>query len=120
MTKAAILKNHKEKQIELCNEFIAFVKNEGFTEAVDKVGNFSTKMPLFYKKVSENIYLAFHIPTYGNIKKYDFCADFWKVIAKSESDFLTSKLENKNLIDLRLGFSLERDLNLYKQELSTH
>ena len=120
MTKAEILKNQKEKQVELCNEFIAFVKNEGFNETIDKVGNFSTKMPLFYKKVSENVFLAFNIPTFGNIKKYGFCADFWKVIAKSESEFLISKLENKNLIDLRLGFTLERDLNLYKHELSTN
>lgn len=118
MTKAEILKKGKEKQVELCNEFITFVKTEGFVETTDKVGNFSTKMPVFYKKVSENVFLVFNIPTFDNIKKNGFCADFWKVIAKSESEFLNSKLENKNLIDIRLGFILERDLSLYKHELS--
>ena len=120
MTKAEIIKNQKEKQVELCNEFINFVKNEGFIETIDKVGNFSTKMPLFYKKVSESVFLAFNIPTFGNIKKYSFCADFWKVIAKSESEFLNLKLENKNLLDLRLGFNIERDLDIYKAELSKY
>lgn len=118
MTKSEILKNLKEKQVDLCNEFITFVRNEDFIETVDKVGNFSTEMPLFYKKVSENVFLAFNIQTFNNIKKYGFCADFWKVLAKSESEFLISKLENENLIDLRLGFTLERDLNLYKNELT--
>ena len=120
MTKAEILKNQKEKQVELCNEFIAFVKNEGFIETIDKVGNFSTKMPLFYKKVSENVFLAFNIPTFGNIKKYDFCADFWKVVAKSKSEFLNLKLENTNLLYLRLGFNLERDLKIYEEEISKY
>ncbi|OOB83654.1 hypothetical protein BZL53_00775 [Flavobacterium columnare] len=120
MTKAEILKNQKKKQVELCNEFITFVKNEGFIETVDKIGNFSTKMPLFYKKVSESIFLAFNIPTFDNIKKYNFCADFWKVIAKSENEFLNLKLENKNLIDLRLSFSIERDIDLYKAELTKY
>ena len=120
MTKAEILKNQKEKQVEICNEFITFVKNEGFIETVDKVGNFSTKMPLFYKKISENVFLAFTIPTFGNIKKYGFCADFWKVVAKCESEFLNLKLEKKNLLDLRLGFNLERDLKIYEEELSKY
>ena len=118
MTKAEILKNQKEKQVELCNEFIAFIKNEEFIETIDNVGNFATKMPLFYKRVSENVFLTFNIPTFSNIKKYGFHADFWKVNAKSEEDFLNSKLENKDLIDLRLSFNIERDLDLYKKTLS--
>lgn len=120
MTKAEIIKREKEKQVELYNEFITFTKTEGFIETIDKVGNFSSKKPVFYKKVSEKNFLVFNIPTFGNIKKYGFCSDFWKVIAKSESEFLNSRLENKNLIDLRLGFTLERDLSLYKYELSKY
>ena len=120
MTKAEIIKNQKEKQVELCNEFITFVKNEGFIETIDKVGNFSTKMPLFYKKLSENVFLAFNIPTFDNLKKYDFHADFWKITVKSEKDFLNSKLEDKNLKDIRLSFKLDRDLDLYKQELTKY
>ena len=73
-------------------------------------------MPVFYKKVSEDIFLVFNIPTYSNIKKYGFHADFWKVIAKSDSEFLASKIEDKNLTDLRLSFHLERDLSLFKEE----
>jgi hypothetical protein len=120
MTKAEILKRMKEKQAELYNEFIDFTKNEGFIETIDKVGNFPSKTHVFFKKISENHYLVFNIPPFGNIKKYGFCADLWKVIAKSESEFINSKLENKNLIDLRLGFNLERDLNLYNETLSNY
>lgn len=120
MTKAEILKNQKEKQIELYNEFIIFVKNEGFIETTNKIGNFSTGITHFYKKVSENIFLIFNIPTFGNLKKNGFCVDFWKATAKSENDFLNLKFENKNLIDLRLGFDLERDLNFYKEVLSNY
>ncbi|MCL9807171.1 hypothetical protein NAT51_16680 [Flavobacterium amniphilum] len=120
MTKTEILKLHKEKQIELCDKFIAFVKNEGFIETVDKIGNFSIKMPLFYRKLSDNVFLAFNIPTFDNLKKYDFHADFWKIIANSEKDFLDSKIEDKKLIDLRLSFKLERDLDLYKEEISKY
>lgn len=120
MTKTEILKLHKEKQIELCDEFIVFVKNEGFIETVDKIGNFSMKMPLFYRKLSDNVFLAFNIPTFDNLKKYDFHVDFWKIIANSEKDFLDSKIEDKNLTDLRLSFKLERDLDLYKEEISKY
>ena len=120
MTKVEILKNQKEKQVELCNEFITFFKNEGFIETVDKVGNFAIKMPLFYKRVSESVFLAFNIPTFSNIKKYGFHSDFWKVIAKSEEIFLNLKLENKDLIDLKLSFNIERDLELYKKTLSDY
>lgn len=120
MTKAEILRNQKEKEVELCNEFISFIKNEGFIETIDKVGSFAVKMPLFYKRVSETVFLAFNIPTYGDIKKYGFHADFWKINANSEENFLNSKLENKDLKDLRLSFNIERDLELYKNTLSKY
>lgn len=120
MTKAEILKIERQKQQDRCDRFISFIKNEGFIETVDKVGSFASKMPVFYKKVSEDIFLVFNIPTYSNIKKYGFHADFWKVIAKSDSEFLASKIEDKNLIDLRLSFDLERDLNLFKEELTKY
>lgn len=110
-------KREKEKQQELCDIFISFVRNEGFIEKVDKVRNFAPNMPLFYKRVSEEVFLVFNIPTFGNIKKFGFVADFWKVFAKSESDFLNAKMEDKKIIGLRLSFNLEDDLNLYKDEL---
>lgn len=117
MTKIESIKRHKEKQVELCNEFIDFLRAEMFIETTDKVGNFSLKMPLFYKRLSENTFLAFNIPTFDKLKKYDFHADFWKVTAVSEKQFLEYKLESKCLKDIRLSFKLERDLDLYKNEL---
>ena len=70
-----IFKKNKEKQIELCEKFSDFLKKEGFIETTDRIGNFALKMPLFYKKTSENSSLAFNFPNFNNEKKYGFTAD---------------------------------------------
>ncbi len=120
MKKTEIIKRNKEKQIEYYNEFIEFVKHEGFIETIGQTGCFSENVPVFYKKVSENIFLAFNIPFYKKIKDLGFCADFWRINAKSENEFIKSKVKSENLIDLRLGFSLERDFDFYNEELSKY
>ena len=120
MRKTEIRKIEYEIQKKLCNEFISFMKNIGFNETKDNQRNFYAEMPVFYKKVSENIFLVFNIPTFDNIKQCGFHADFWRVIANSEVDFLNSKIDDKNLIDLRLSFNIDRDLSLYLKELSKY
>ena len=120
MTKVEILKREKEKQQERCDKFLNFIRNTDFIETTDKVGNFGLNLPLFYKKVSENTFLAFSIPTFKNVKKYGFHADFWKIIAESENEFLINRVESRNLIDLRLSFDLESDIEIFETELSKY
>ena len=110
-------KREKEKQQERCNYFINFIKNEGFKEKLDDAGNFAKNMPLFYKRVSENTFLVFNIPTFDNIKRDNFHADFWKVTASSEIEFLNAKLKDDKCETVRLSFDLEKDIELYKNEL---
>ncbi len=120
MTKAELLRRQKEKDQkdaqEKYGDFIIFMENEGFIETIDKVGNFAEKMPMFYRKISEEIYLVFNLPTFSNIKKYGFHADFWKVFVKSRNELLTEMLGDKNKIFLMASFDLERDSDLYKSE----
>ena len=118
MNKLDRIKKLRNKEIELYNEFMKFIKNEKFIETKDKFGFFGpTKSPVFYKKVSENIYLVFNIPWFTKFNKHRFEADFWKVIAPSEKEFLNLKIEDKNLFDLKFSFNLEKDLNFYKEEI---
>lgn len=117
MTKIELLKIESKKQQDLCDKFISFMKSESFIETTTNVGGFASNMPVFYKKVSESVYLVFNIPFYTNKNKISFQTDFWRAIAKSELEFLKQKIEDDNLIDLRLGFDLNRDLSIYKEEL---
>lgn len=117
MKKAELLKIQAKKQIDNYNKFLSFMKSENFIETNTNVGGFASKMPIFYKKVSEGIYLVFNIPYYTHNNKSSFQTDFWRISAKTESEFLKQKIEDENLIDLRLGFDLERDLKMFKEEL---
>lgn len=122
MTKAEILKQYKEKfkreAQEKYSEFIIFMESDGFIETIDTIGNFALKQPMFYKKISEEIYLVFNLPVFNLIKTQGFHADFWKVYAKSETELLKKLIpENKKLF-LMPSFDLKRDSELYKQERS--
>lgn len=122
MTKAEILRRQKEKDKkeaqEKYDDFIIFMEKEGFIETIDKVGNYAQKMPMFYKMMSEEIYLVFNIPTFGNIKKYGFHADFWKVFVKSRNELLEDIIIEKNKVFILPSFDMERDLEVYRNELS--
>lgn len=122
MTKAEMLKQYKEKfqreAQEKYSEFIIFMESDGFIENIDTIGNFALKQPMFYKKLSEEIYLVFNLPVFYLIKTQGFHADFWKVYAKSETELLKKLIPENNKIFLMPSFDLKRDSELYKQELS--
>jgi len=122
MTKAEMLKQYKEKfqreAQEKYSEFIIFMKSDGFIETIDTIGNFALKQPMFYKKISEEIYLVFNLPVFYLIKTQGFHADFWKVYAKSETELLKKLIPENNKIFLMPSFDLKRDSELYKQERS--
>ena len=95
------------------DEIIKFLKSEDFAETIDNKGNFAKDCPLFYKKVKENKFLIFNNPFYDG-KNNSPTFDFWKVDAHSEKEFLQNK--KLNITEIRLGFDLKRDIELYKKE----
>lgn len=98
------------------HEMCQFLKEKGFTETVDKVGNFSKDKPLFYKKLKNENYIAFNQPF--SPKKGNSCTfDFWRVKAQSEKEFLKQKLDERLLFDIRLGFDLREDIELYHKAI---
>ncbi|MCU4158434.1 hypothetical protein J1N10_20850 [Carboxylicivirga sp. A043] len=96
---------------------IEFIKQEHFEETIDSIGNFALQKPLFYKRISKNEFLAFNQPFF-DLKTNDSVFDFWLVKAESENMFLKNKLNRKDLTDLRLGFDLERDIELYNDKIT--
>lgn len=114
-------KNEMLEKIRLREEnkkksFIEFANSEKFIEGVDKVGNFAKDMPVYYRQISENKFLAFNIPFHGKVKNASFQTDFWEITALSENEFLNNKLLDENLKTVLLGFDLEEDIELYKSQ----
>lgn len=95
-------------------EMLAFIKSEGFIETIDKVGNFDKDCPLFYKKISESIFLIFNMP-FCNAKSEQATFDLWKIKTETEKEFLSKRTNDQ--IGIMLGFDLKRDLELYHKEL---
>ena len=117
MRKSDVIKELREKRQKHCDDFFYFMKNEKFTQAVSENSGFGKNIPVFYKKVSDSIFLAFSIPTFKKIKEHGFHADFWKIIATSENEFLKYRIADEKLIYLRLSFDIIEDLDLYKNEI---
>ena len=111
MTKREILQQLRKREEQRKIDFISFMKNEGFTETIDKIGNFQTDMPLFYKKVADNNFFIFNIP-YDKVKNASFQADFWVINANSKNDFLLNSNEY-NSQHVLFGFELETNIDLY-------
>jgi len=116
MNKGQILEKIKLREEGKNNSFKEFAQAEKFNEATDKVGNFAKDMPIFYKQVTANKFLAFNIPFYGKSKNASFQTDFWEITALSEKEFLNNKLLEENLKTIMLGFDLEQDIELYKSQ----
>lgn len=95
-------------------EMYKFFKINNFKETVDKIGNFRLEKPLFYKRLTNECFISFNRP-FVTDKDNDCTFDFWKVNVKSEKNFLKAKLDDNLLINLMLGFDLERDVNLYDE-----
>ncbi len=95
-------------------EMYTFLKNNNFKEDVDKIGNFSLEKPIFYKRLTGNTFLIFTRPFFTK-KNNDQTFDFYKVKVRKEKSFLKEKLDSYSLVNLRLGFNLERDIDLYNK-----
>ena len=106
-------KKYREEQESRKAKFYLLMKNEGFVETIDLTNNFAKNEPLFYKKISDNKFIVFNIPYYGKLKNAFFQADFWKVYVSNEGEFLNKKLKNSDYKDVMLGFTIERDIELY-------
>lgn len=104
--------DYKKKFIN--KEMLQFIKNEGFIETVDKVGNFAKNKPVYYKRLNEKQFIAINRP-FVDDKNNDTNYDLWLVMASVESDFLTKMLDSEQLMDVRLGFTLERDVEIYRE-----
>jgi hypothetical protein len=116
MNKREILEKIRSREEDKKKSFVEFAHAEKFNEGVDKVGNFSKDMPVYYRQISENKFLAFNIPFYGKEKNASFQTDFWEITALSENEFLNNKLLDENLKTVLLGFDLEEDIELYKSQ----
>lgn len=92
-----------------------FLVEQGFTEAIDSVGNFHTDSPLFYKRLDEMRFLVFNSP-YTEVKMKYATYDFWIVHGKTSREFLKKKILKERKIEVRLGFNIERDMALYLKE----
>lgn len=97
------------------NEMLDFIKSEHFNETIDVIGNFATNKPLFYKRVGSREFIAFNQP-FTDDNSRDAVFDFWLIKVNSEEYFLNKKLNDGELIDLCLGFDLQRDIYLYKEK----
>jgi hypothetical protein len=50
--------DYKYKRIHTNLQMLKFLKDEGFSETIDKAGNFTSDKPLFYKRINENSFLV--------------------------------------------------------------
>jgi len=95
---------------------LQFIKEENFIETIDTSGNFASQQPLFYKRISPNQFLAFNRP-FVDKKNNDATFDFWLIKVDSENIFLNKRLNKNELINVRYGFELERDIDLYNSKI---
>ena len=116
MNKKEIFERIRLREEKKKESFIEFVEAEKFNEGKDIIGNFAKDMPLYYKQISENKFLAFYIPFYGKVKNASFQTDFLEITALSENEFLNHKILDQNLKTVLLGFDLEEDIELYKSQ----
>lgn len=110
-----LLIDNKYRERNKVNEMLKFLEREQFIETVDEIGNFSIEKPLYYKRLSPDEFLVFNQSS-KNKKTHAICFDFWLVKVDSETQFLQRKLPNKALIDLRKGFDLEKDIEIYNEK----
>lgn len=94
-------------------EMLLFLKSEGFTESIDKIGNFCKNCPIHYKRIADDTFLIFNNP-FQDEKHDSTNFDFWKIRSYSERDFLAKTTTNQTLIIP--GFHLDRDIELYGKE----
>ena len=116
MNKNEILEKIRLTEENKKKSFVEFAEAEKFNKKIDKVGNFAKDMPIYYRRISENKFLAFNIPFYGKVKNASFQIDFWEITALSENEFLKNKLLDENLKSVLLGFDLQEDIELYKSQ----
>lgn len=116
MNKKEILEKIRLREENKKKSFVEFAEAEKFNEEIDKVGNFAKDMPIYYRRISENKFLAFNIPFYGKVKNASFQTDFWEITALSENEFLKNKLLDENRKTVLLGFDLQEDIELYKSQ----
>ena len=116
MNKKEILEKIRLREENKKKSFVEFAKDENFNEEIDKVGNFAKDMPIYYRRISENKFLAFNIPFYGKVKNVSFQTDFREITALSEKELLKNKLLDENLKTVMLGFDLQEDIELYKSQ----
>lgn len=98
-------------------EMLDFLQHEQFVETIDQIGNFAPNKPLFYKRLSSSEFLAFNQPSTKE-RKCNSTFDFWRVKVDSESQFLSRKLDRNELVGLKTGFVLDRDINIYNLEVN--
>ena len=114
MEKNKILEKIRLREEHKYNAFYQFVLEEGFTETIDKIGNFSKNKPLFYKKIAQNKFFAFNIPYYGKILNVPFQTNFWLIKAFEINEILENRIQHMNLETIVLGFNLELDLEEFR------
>jgi hypothetical protein len=119
MTKKEILAKIKTGDKDKEAEFKIFMLSQGFKEGISKSGNFGSGSPVYYKKVADETFLAFNIPYYGKTKNASFYSDFWTIKASSEKDFLVKGVNDANLIEIRLGFTMEH-IDIYLNKLKSY
>ncbi|WP_298152224.1 hypothetical protein [Flavobacterium sp.] len=112
MTKKETLNNLKEIEEERIYQFTKFMRNEGYVETTDKMGNFKVDSPIYFKKVNE-VFFVFNIAF--QTKKKSSLPDFLIVIASSENEFTKKKVNQNNVREVIAGFQIDKHYDEYRK-----
>lgn len=92
-----------------------FLSNNLFIGTIDEMGNFGRKgHPIFYKEITKSQYLVFQYVN-ADYKDHQAIFDLLFLKAKTKNDFLKKRFEDTRTIIS--GFCLDRDMELYKNEI---
>ena len=94
-------------------EMDKFLISENFIHTTDQIGNFSKGGDLYYKQISDNVFLLINYANF-NFKKQQPIYDFWKIQSSDKNEFL--KRKNDQIENILLGFNLSRDMGIYQAE----
>lgn len=112
MQKKETLSNLKEIEEERVYQFTKFMRNEGYVETIDKMGNFKVDSPIYFKKVNE-VFFVFNIAFHT--KKKSSLPDFLIVIASSENEFTKTKVNQNNVREVIAGFRFDKHFDEYRK-----
>lgn len=99
-------------KFDLKNMF-SFLKNEGFTIEKESHKKFRYDELFCFKQVSDSQFMIFH-REFTNRDKNEPVFNCWLFATDSAEAFSRSKMDFYNKVEVKAGFNLEEDMELYK------